>query len=245
MSTIIVTGASRGLGLAITDFLLSSQANVIAIARDCSTLDNLVAQFPGSLKYVAGDVCDPDTMQVALQIALEQYGRLDSVVFNAGVLDPVTKISDGDVNAWKQLFDVNFFSIVAGLQIVLPALRESQGRVVMISSGAATKTYQGWSAYGSSKAAMNHLVQDLGQEERDVTSVAVKPGVVDTDMQRAIREQHGAFMDPLEYARFSGLYERNELNKPEIVAQVIGRLTLQAEKEFSGKFIDWQDYDKK
>lgn len=245
MSTVIITGASRGLGYAITEFLLSSSANVIAIARDCTSLNSLVSAYPGSLKYVAGDVCDPSTMQVALQIALEQYGRLDSVVFNAGILEPVLKVADADLGSWRQLFEVNFFSIVAGLQTVLPALRESQGRVVMISSGAATNSYQGWSAYGTSKAALNHLVQDLGAEERDVTSVSVKPGVVDTDMQRSIREQHGIFMDPEQLQRFTGLHERGELNKPEIVAQVIGRLTLQAEKEFSGKSIDWQDYDKK
>lgn len=245
MSTVIVTGASRGLGYAITEFLLQASANVIAIARDCNSLEPLVATFPGSLKYVAGDVCDPNTIQVALQLALEQYGRLDSVVFNAGVLEPVSKIANCDVNTWKQLFDINFFSIVASLPVVLPALRESQGRIIMISSGAATKSYQAWSAYGCSKAAMNHLVQDLGMEEKDVTSVSVKPGVVDTDMQRSVREQHAIFMDPEQAQKFTGLYDRGELKQAHDVAQVIGRLTLQAEKEFSGKSIDWEDYDKK
>lgn len=245
MSTVIITGASRGLGYAITEFLLGENANVIAIARDCTSLNNLINQFPGSLKYVAGDVCDTNTMVVAHQIALEQYGRLDSVVFNAGVLEPVSRISEGDVNEWKTLFDINFFSIVAGLQIVLPALRESQGRIVMISSGAATKSYHGWSAYGSSKAALNHLVQDLAVEEKDVTSVSVKPGVVDTDMQRSIREQHAHKMDPEQLSKFTDLHRDGLLNKPEIVASVIGRLTLQAEKEFSGKSVDWQDYDRK
>lgn len=245
MSTVIITGASRGLGYALTHVLLNSNANVIAIARNCTSLDALLSTFPSTFRYVVGDVCDPNTMQVALQTALSQYGRLDSVIFNAGILEPVTRIADADVAEWKALFDINYFSIVAALPIVLPALRSSQGRIVMISSGAAQTPYQGWSAYGSSKAALNHLVQDLAAEERDVTTVSVKPGVVDTDMQRAIREEHGHNMDPEQLQRFTEKHRNGELNKPDVVAGAIGRIALEIEKEYNGSVMDWQDHDKR
>lgn len=87
-------------------------------------------------------------------------------MLNAGILEPLSHISDTGssdqpaLQEWKELFDVNFFSVVQTLQFALPYLRkESKGRVVFVSSGAATKGYVGWGAYSASKAALNSLCQ--------------------------------------------------------------------------------------
>lgn len=93
----------------------------------------------------------------------------------------------------------------------LPALRTSAGSILFTSSGVSTGAYKAWGAYGSSKAAINHLAMQLGCEEPNVTSIAVRPGVVDTDMQRELRDVHFAVMAPKDNEKFLGLYHAGKL----------------------------------
>lgn len=118
----------------------------------------------------------------------------------------------------------------------LPALRKSQGRIVFTSSGASVRAYAGWGAYGSSKAAINHLTLTLAAEEPDVTSVAIRPGVVDTDMQKEVRG-HAHIMDAQDTEKFKTLHETGKSLRPEQPGSVIARLAVSAEKEFSGKVL--------
>jgi len=114
------------------------------------------------------------------------------------------------LDEYKQLFDINFFSIISILSHSLPYLtsRESKslsqdqpaGRVILVSSGAATGGVAGWGAYNASKAAMNSLCRTLANEEEDLVVVAVRPGVVGTEMQEKIREI-GTFLSFLHYRR--------------------------------------------
>lgn len=112
-----------------------------------------------------------------------------------------------------------------------------------MSSGAATNSYAGWGAYGATKAALNHIVGTVEREEgsKGVVAVAVRPGVVDTEMQRDIREVHGAGMDEGDVARFKGLKEEGGLLRPEQPGNVLGRLAVEAEKELGGKFLRYVD----
>jgi NAD(P)-dependent dehydrogenase (short-subunit alcohol dehydrogenase family) len=86
-------------------------------------------------------------------------------------------------------------------------------------------------------AAVNHLVITLSNEEQSVTSIAVRPGVVDTEMQREIREYHSTVMDQKDAERFRTLKDQDGLLKPEQPGHVIAKLALDAPKEFSGKFL--------
>lgn len=79
--------------------------------------------------------------------------------------------------------DVNFFSLLYTIQAALPALRESKGKVIFVSSGASLRGTYAWGPYAASKAAMNSLCRTLAVEEKDVVSVAVRPGTVDTDVR--------------------------------------------------------------
>lgn len=96
--------------------------------------------------------------------------------------------------------------------------------------------YSTWGAYGSSKAALNHLAATLAVEELDVTTLAIRPGVVDTDMQAEVRS-HGNVMDGKDAEKFKGLHEGGKLLKPEQPGNVLARLVLDSEKELSGKFL--------
>lgn len=84
---------------------------------------------------------------------------------------------------------------------------------------------------------MNHLALTLNVEEPLITSVAIKPGVVDTDMQKAIREEHFGKMDQKDVKKFGGLYERGELLKPEQPGHVMAKMVLDAPRELGGRFL--------
>jgi NAD(P)-dependent dehydrogenase (short-subunit alcohol dehydrogenase family) len=115
-------------------------------------------------------------------------------------------------------------------------LRQTHGRIIFTSSGAATGYYSTWGAYGSSKAALNHLCSTLAVEEPDVTTISIRPGVVDTDMQLEVR-RHNQVMNPKDAEKFKGLHEEGKLLKPEQPGNVMARLVVEAEKGLSGKFL--------
>jgi NAD(P)-dependent dehydrogenase (short-subunit alcohol dehydrogenase family) len=83
---------------------------------------------------------------------------------------------------------------------------------------------------------MNHLAMTLSAEEPEITSVSIRPGVIDTEMQRVVRE-HNTVMDPDEAERFKSLYEGGKLLRPEQPGHVIAKLSVEADKELSGKFL--------
>jgi NAD(P)-dependent dehydrogenase (short-subunit alcohol dehydrogenase family) len=117
-------------------------------------------------------------------------------------------------------------------------LRQTHGRIIFTSSGAATGYYSTWGAYGSSKAALNHLCSTLAVEEPDITTISIRPGTVDTDMQGEVRRHHKV-MDPKDAEKFKTLYEQGGLLSPEQPGNVMARLVVGAEKGLSGKFLKW------
>lgn len=127
----------------------------------------------------------------------------------------------------------------------MPSLRESRGRIILCSSGAATGAYPTWGAYGASKAALNHLGMTLAVEEPEVTTIAIRPGVVDTDMQKSIREVHHEVMDAKDAAKFAELKSTGGLLKPEQPGHVMARLSLDAPTDLSGKFLTWVVSDRR
>ncbi|PKY00331.1 NAD(P)-binding protein [Aspergillus campestris IBT 28561] len=241
--TIIVTGASRGIGLAITKYLLSAPQshNVVVIARSREPLQKLKDEYTKQVEILSGDLADFSLAQQAVDLALKSFGRLDGMVLNHGILGQVGKIADADPEQWKQGFDVNFVSLVAFVKAGLPALRESKGKIIFTSSGASVSAYRGWGLYGSTKAAMNHLALSLGEEEPDVTSVSIRPGMVDTNMQRELREDHKTSLEPQVYAKFATVHKDGKLLKPEQPGHVMAKLVLDAPRELTGKFLSWND----
>lgn len=128
--------------------------------------------------------------------------QFESLPVNAGTLHPLgthRNLGGSTLSEYKQLFSINFFSLVSILSHSLPYLtsRESKslssssdpaGRVILVSSGAAVGGVAGWGAYNASKAALNSLGRTLASEEEDLVVVSVRPGVVGTEMQEKIRE---------------------------------------------------------
>ncbi|CAI7659503.1 unnamed protein product [Penicillium pancosmium] len=237
--TIIVTGASRGIGLCITEYLLTTPqpSNVVVVARTLAPLQALKEKYPKQVEVVNGDLADFSLAQKAVDVAVSTFGRLDGMVLNHGVLGQVGKIDVASTDEWKAGFDVNFFSLVAFTKAALPHLRTTNGKIIFTSSGAAVTGYRGWALYGATKAAMNHFAMSLAAEEPDVISVSIRPGMVDTNMQRELREDHATSLDAEMHAKFTGVHKDGKLLRVEQPGHVMGKLVLGAEAGLSGKFL--------
>lgn len=119
----------------------------------------------------------------------------------------------------------------------LPALRKSSGSILLTSSGVSTGAYSSWGAYGASKAAMNQLAAQIACEEPNVTTISVRPGVVDTDMQRKLRDVHSAVMAEKDNEKFLGLYKSSQLLRPDQPGNVMARMALDPPKSLNGKYV--------
>ncbi len=241
---VIVSGASRGLGAAIARALAQIGAAVVVTARSAVPLDALVSDIraaDGQAFAIAGDISDPTTAQRCVNAALDNFGRVDAVVNNAAIIEPIARLADVDAEAWRRLFDVNVLGAVLLAQAALPQLRERGGRVINVSSGAAVRPIRAWGAYCASKAALNMFNAALAAEEPQITAIAVRPGVIDTPMQDVIRKRGADAMPPEDYARFLSLHEARQLLPPAKPGQAIAALALYAPRAWSGEFVSWDE----
>ena len=181
----LVTGASQGLGLALTRELVARGWRVVVDARDGTRLEEAVQGFDG-VTAVVGDVSDP-THRTSLATTVESEGRLDLLVNNASTLgpSPMPRLADYPADVLTHVFAVNVVAPLALVQLVLPALRRAAGRVVNISSDAGVEAYEGWGGYGSAKAALDHASAVLAVENPGVRVYAVDPGDMRTAMHQA------------------------------------------------------------
>nr|CDN29876.1 Putative oxidoreductase [Podospora anserina]CDP24348.1 Putative oxidoreductase [Podospora anserina S mat+] len=236
---IIITGASRGIGHAIATHLLKAGHKVVLTARSPEKLEELQKEYPSQVQYLAADMTLPDTPYKLKELALLHFHHINAVIINHGALSPMTRVANSSIDDWKALFDANFFSALALAKETIPYLRETKGRLIFTSSGAATGAYTAWGAYGTSKAALNHLSKHIAVEEPDITSVAVSPGRVDTDMQKELREKGKAEMAPKDHEAFSKEFEAGTLVRPEQSGGVIANLAVSAKPELAGQYFKW------
>ena len=189
----LVTGASRGIGAAAARALSQAGAAVVLAARDeaaCATLQAEIEAAGGQAVACACDVAEAAQVEAAVALAVQRFGRIDILINNAGVIDPIAPLAEADAAAWGRLIDVNVKGVFHGLRHALPPMiAQGSGVVVNISSGAATRPLEGWSAYCASKAAVLMLTRAAQAEAgpAGVRVVGLSPGTVATDMQRTIK----------------------------------------------------------
>ncbi|KAG5916121.1 hypothetical protein E4U53_004361 [Claviceps sorghi] len=231
---IIVTGASRGLGAAIASHLLAHAHKLVLAARSPEPLACLKSAHPAQVEYVAGDMTDAQMPARLVALAVKAFGRLDGLVLNHGLLVS-QKFASLSAQEFNNIYDVNVFSCVAMAQEAIPELRKTNGCILWVSSGAARKAYQGWSAYASSKAAINSVSTCIAFEEKDITSLTIEPGRVDTDMQALIRSHGKDTMDKTQFDDFVDAFDQGQLLKPEQPGNVMARFVANPTKELSGQ----------
>lgn len=240
MPTVIVTGASRGLGRAIARDLLRRGASVVATARSAEALAT-IADDPDRLAVVPGDIADSSTQLALVDRAITRFGSIDAVVNNAATLDPMARMADADLDQWTRHLTVNVTAPMVIAALALPALRQAKGRVINISSGAAVRPIPGEGAYCTAKAALNMATEVLAEEEPDITAIAVRPGVVDTAMQLAIRTDGATALPADVHQQFVDLHVEGKLLDPAVPGSAIAALALHAPASMSGRFISWDD----
>jgi NAD(P)-dependent dehydrogenase (short-subunit alcohol dehydrogenase family) len=185
--TALITGAGRGLGLALARALLARGWRVVVDARRA---EHLATALPGAV-VVPGDVTDPahrDALVSAVSgLAPTDEQRLDLLVNNASDLgpSPLPRLADVPLAAVRRVYETNVLAPLALTQKFLPLLRASHGTVLNISSDAAVEAYEGWGAYGSSKAALDQLTAVLAAEEPGLAVYSVDPGDMRTEMHQA------------------------------------------------------------
>jgi NAD(P)-dependent dehydrogenase (short-subunit alcohol dehydrogenase family) len=182
VQTAIVTGASRGLGLATSRALVSRGWAVIADARDASELKNALGE---DVIVIPGDVTDAGHRRDLVETA-HTTGGLDLLVNNASTLGPTPRPTlDGyPLDALRRVYEVNVIAPLGLIQSALPLLRRRRGMIMNVTSDAGTEPYEGWGGYGSSKAALDHLSAILAAEESDVSVYRFDPGDMNTRMHQ-------------------------------------------------------------
>ncbi|GAA3807257.1 SDR family oxidoreductase [Streptomyces coacervatus] len=222
----VVTGATRGIGRAVAGQLAAAGALVCVTARDADEVRSTADELGGI--GVSGSVGDPDHLREVTELALRAFGRIDVVVNNAATNQPYGPLMDADPGAWREAFAVN---VEAPLRLVQCAwrawMREHGGSVVNVCTEGAGHVGPNVGAYGTSKAALLHLTQQLAGELAPKVRVnSVSPGLVRTEMARFVWE-------PGEEQLAAGL-PLGRIGEPEDVARAVVWLTSDAAEWVTG-----------
>jgi NAD(P)-dependent dehydrogenase (short-subunit alcohol dehydrogenase family) len=182
--TAIVTGASRGLGLALAQALAQRGWRLVVDARGADELEAARAALAARTEVhaVAGDVADPAHRALLVEAAGE---RIDLLVNNASTLgpSPLPALADYPLDALERVLRVNAIAPLALVQLAL-ARMPAGARIVNVTSDAAVEGYPGWGGYGASKAALEQLSNVLAAERPDLRVYAVDPGDMNTRMHQ-------------------------------------------------------------
>lgn len=218
-SVALVTGASRGIGLAIARRFVQEGGRVCVTGRKQEALDAAVAELGADVAMaVAGSADDPEHQDATIAAVFERFGALDVLVNNTGINPAYGPLRDADFGALRKILEVNVLGALAWTRKAAAAgLSESGGAVVNIASVAGLKPAAGIGFYGTSKAALIHLTQQLAVELAPAVRVnAVAPAVVRTRFAGALfegREQEVASTYPL-----------GRLGEPEDIAAAVAFL---------------------
>jgi len=215
---VIITGASSGLGLAIAKSI-PFPARVVDISRSGPPEDS-------GIEHLEADLADPASwLELAVRIETvtkEADPRRMMLIHAAGTLSPIGFAGEVDLETYTANVLLNSAAgqVLGHVFLALAADREGDRTLVMISSGAASSIYPGWSAYGAGKAALDQWVRNVGEEQRRrgaVVVAAIAPGVIDTSMQEQIRSTSAE--DFPDVNRFRQLHEEGDLVAPDEAAR--------------------------
>ncbi len=234
--TALVTGASRGIGKAVAAELLARGANVLISARKKDPLDEAAADLrglghQGEVLAVAGNAGVAEDRAAGVERAVTEFGSLDIVINNTGINPVFGALMDADLDAVRKIFDVNVVAALGYVQEAYRAwMRDHGGAVVNVASVAGMRSSGVIAAYGSSKAALIHLTNELAwQLGPSIRVNAVAPGVIKTKFASALYSA--------DEERAASAYPMKRLGTPQDVARLIGFLVSDEAAWITGETI--------
>ncbi|MEO1115629.1 MAG: SDR family oxidoreductase [Pseudomonadota bacterium] len=215
--TILITGASSGIGAAAARMFAGEGANLVLAARRKDRLEDLRASLPEAASRInvfAGDVADPEFAEKSVAAAMETFGRLDGAFNNAGMLGDMGPVSDLSLENWNRVLATNLTSAFLAAKHQIPAMAGSGGGSIVFTSTFVGHTIglPGMSAYAASKAGLTGLTQVLAVEAgpQNIRVNSLLPGGTKTEM---------AGDDPAFHEQVAGLHALKRMAEPEEIAR--------------------------
>ena len=193
---VIITGASSGLGEATAKRLAKGGARLVLGARRDDRLKRLCEEIKaegGQAVYRVTDVTDREQVEALAQLARDEFGRIDVLVNNAGLM-PLSPLDKLKVDEWDQMVDVNIKGVLYGIAAVLPTMREQhEGHVINLSSVAGHVVFPAAAVYCATKFAVKALTEGLRQEsDGEIRATNISPGAIDTELTQSISDDDTA-----------------------------------------------------
>lgn len=188
--TVMITGASRGIGAQAARVFAQAGANVALFARNQQQIADLAGEIGERAIAIPCNVARYTDMARAVAVTQETFGSVDVLINNAGVIEPISHLAGADPDAWSEVIDINLKGVFNGMHAALQVMKQVRGgTIITISSGAAHGPVEAWSHYCTSKAAANMLTRCLDKEEAEngIRAMGLSPGTVATQMQREIK----------------------------------------------------------
>lgn len=188
--TVLITGASRGIGTDTARVFAAAGANVAMIARGADAIGTLADEIGEKAIAIGCDVSDYAAVASAVTQTVETFGGLDVLIGNAGVIEPISHLATADPAEWAHVIDINLNGVFYGMRAALPImLKAGGGTILTISSGAAYGPVEAWSHYCASKAGAAMLTRCIDKENASagIRAMGLSPGTVATQMQREIK----------------------------------------------------------
>ena len=216
---VLITGGTSGIGLAAAKSFTEEGAGVIVIGRDKERGAEAVRNV--KVVFERGDISDAEDCQRLVARSLELHGRLDVLVNCAGVIFRGRTVEQTTEEEWDTTFEVNVKGTFLMCKYALPALRDSQGCIVNVSSYVGLVGFAGASAYAASKAAIVNLTRSMALDyaAEGIRVNAVCPGSVDTDMIHAAWRQFGNVVEARKL--WAAKHPLGRIASPEEIARVI------------------------
>jgi NADP-dependent 3-hydroxy acid dehydrogenase YdfG len=191
--TVVITGASSGLGEATARHLAAEGANVVLGARRVERIQSLAEELTGrggKALAVATDVTDREQVKALVDAAVQAFGRIDVIINNAGLM-PQAPLERLKVDEWDRMIDVNIKGVLYGIAAALPHMRrQKSGQIINVSSVAGHKVGPGFTVYAATKHAVRALSEGLRQEVKpyNIRTTVVSPGAVASELPNSVTE---------------------------------------------------------
>lgn len=200
---VAITGAARGIGAEAARVFADAGATVALLVRNGTAATAQVNALGPKAFALDCDVADWASTGAAVAEVASRCGRLDVLINNAGVIDPIARLAEADPAAWARAIDTNLTGVFHGMRAALPVMKaQGHGTIITIGSGAAYNVLEGWSGYCASKAGAIMLTRAAHLEEAGagLRILSLSPGTVATDMQRRIRDSGVNAISQLDWA---------------------------------------------